>query len=307
MAIAITVLVSLVQRPQFSFAESFLSQIPAECGEVIYRSNEKSPDQIFIIGISHRDTLTRANGSNTVKVQTEIYKIGDWLVHHQGLELLLPEGFFSKKPVKAREENIDLAGLEKSKCVGSSDIKIVEERLADDRTFANAEMLLNENHQMRLKQVEDEKSYEAVRSGILKMVGKGGDSCDFVTVKSELDYLQDRRTAGMLQRIPIIVDDEFQQGNIKARKAIFTIGISHLNKIVQYMSERKIRIYSPLSSNKNENYISDLNLQKENFGISIIIPRTLANDQKVLMINGLDKIVAQARNQFSIVHSAAVP
>ncbi len=240
-------------------------------------------------------------------MQAEIYKIGDWLVHHQGLELLLPEGFFSKKPTKVGEEKIDLTGLEKNKCIGSSDIKAIEERLADDRAFANAEMLLNENHQMRLKQVEDEKFYEAARAGILKMVGKGSDSCDFITVKSELDYLQDRRTAGMLQRIPIIVDDEFQQGNIKARKAIFTIGISHLNKIVQYMNERKIRIYSPLSSNKNENYISDLNLQKENFGISIIIPRTLANDQKVLMINGLDKIVAQARNQFPTVRSAAVP
>jgi hypothetical protein len=68
--------------------------IPVEYGEVIYRFNEKSPNQVFIIGISHRDALTCLNGDNTSKVQAQIYRIGDWLIHSQGLELLLPEGFF---------------------------------------------------------------------------------------------------------------------------------------------------------------------------------------------------------------------
>ena len=301
--IAFAAAISFLQGFDSSIAESNLS----DCGEVIYRSSEKSPSQIFIVGISHRDTLTRANGSNTVKAQVEIYKIGDWLIHHQGLELLLPEGFFSKKPAKGEEEKISLSGLEKSKCIGSSDLKSIEERLADDRTFTNAEMLLNENHQIRLKQVEDEKSYDAVRTGILNMVGNRSSSCDLVTIKSELDYLQDKRTAAMLQRIPGIVDDEFQQGYIKTRKAIFTIGISHLAKIIQYMNEGKIKIHSPLwasGKSEDESYISDLNLLKENFGICIVIPKTLANDQRVLTMNGLDKIVALSRNQIPIVRSA---
>ncbi len=300
--IASAAVVFFLQGFVSSSAENSLS----DCGQIIYRSNEKSPNQIFIVGISHRDTLTRTNGSNTAKAQVEIYKIGDWLIHQQGLELLLPEGFFSKKPAKG-EEKINLTGLEKSKCIGSSDLKSIEERLADDRTFTNAEMLLNEYHQIRLKQVEDEKSYDAVRTGILKMVGNRSSSCDLVSVKSELDYLQDKRTAAMLQRIPGIVDDEFQQGYIKAKQAIFTIGISHLTKIIQYMNEGKIRIHSPLSAsgkNEDESFVSDLNLAKENFGVCIIIPKTLANDQRVLAMNGLDKIVALSRNQVSVVQSA---
>ena len=67
--------------------------IPFERGEVVFSSNERSPNQIYIIGMSHRDTLTRANGSNTVKSQIEAYRIGEWLIQNKGLELLLPEGF----------------------------------------------------------------------------------------------------------------------------------------------------------------------------------------------------------------------
>jgi hypothetical protein len=33
------------------------------------------------------------NGDKTSRVQAEIYKIGDWLIHHQGVELVLLEGF----------------------------------------------------------------------------------------------------------------------------------------------------------------------------------------------------------------------
>jgi hypothetical protein len=69
------------------------------------------------------------------------------------------------------------------------------------------------------------------------------------------------------------------------------------------MDENRIRIYSPLlSPNKNEDYIAVPNLRKENFGISILIPKTLAGDQKVLKANKLDKIVAQFRD-----HSSTLP
>ena len=47
---------------------SFYLNIPAQYGEIIFRCNEKSPKQIFIIGMSHRDSFTRDNGSQTSKV-----------------------------------------------------------------------------------------------------------------------------------------------------------------------------------------------------------------------------------------------
>jgi hypothetical protein len=284
----------------FSFLLSGPSQagtapeINVEYGEVIYQFNEKSPSQIFIIGISHRDSLTCLNGENTSKVQAEVYKIGDWLIHHQGLELLLPEGFFATTTGKTGKGNRKI--LEKaSECTELIDLKVLEERLADNKTYVNAEMLLKENHPLRLRQVEDKGLYDAVRNGLLKLVNCSEDDSRYSPLKTELDHLQEKRTAAMLQKIPEIVEAEFRLGNIKSRKAIFTIGASHLHKIIRYINETKIKIDAPLlASNRNKDYIAELSLLKENFGVSIIIPKTLAKDQKILELNKLDKIVTRS-------------
>jgi hypothetical protein len=271
-------------------------KIPTEYGEVIYQSNEMSPQQIFIIGISHRDAITCLNGDNTSRVQAEVYKIGDWLIHNQGLELLLPEGFFKSTTTKIEKKNITVHEGERS--CPSLDMEVLEEKFSDNRTYINAEMLLKQNHPLRLQQIEDKGLYEAVQNGLLSLINCPEDNSRFLSLKSELDYLQERRTAAMLQKIPEIVNSEYRQGNIKNEKAIFTIGLSHLNKIIQYMNEDGIRIYAPLSaSNGDKDFIAKLNLQKENFGVTVIIPRTIAADQTILKINGLDRIVRQYQSK----------
>jgi hypothetical protein len=268
---------------------------PVEYGEVIYHHNEKSPNQIFIIGISHRDSLTYLNGDNTSRVQAEVYKIGDWLIHNQGPELLLPEGFFKSTSARIGKKNIN-APEKESRCT-SLDMKGLEERFSDNKIYVNAEMLLKENHSLTLRQVEDRALYDAVRKCLLQLVNCRNDSSDYFLTKSGLDYLQEKRTAAMLQKIPQIVNEEFQQGNIKTRKAIFTIGMFHLHKIITYLNENRIKIYAPLSaSNGSEDSVAELNLQKENFGVSVILPRTLADDQKILEITRLDKIVREYRS-----------
>ncbi len=84
--------------------------------------------------------------------------------------------------------------------------------------------------------------------------------------------------------------------------------MAHIHKIIEYLNEGRIKIYSPLSSsNKSENYVADLNLRKEDFGVSVILPKTLADDFKVLEIIGLDKIVSSFRKQSSEVFSKAMP
>ena len=275
--------------------------IPTEYGELIYQCNGKSPSQIFIIGLNHRDSLTRLNGAHTPRVQAEVYKIGDWLIHQQGCELLLPEGFFKTRT----------AGVEKAKGPAKpvvDDMKSLEERLADNRVFVNAEMLLKEHHPLRLQQVEDKARYDAVGAGIQKMVNGADRSSDYLVLKSELDYLQERRTAAMLQKIPEIVDLEVKQGSIKNRKAIFTIGLSHLHKIISYLSRSRIAVYSPLlTSDKSRDYVAELDLFKANFGVSVIIPRTLANDQKVLELNKLDKWMPRDPGQFSSFVASSLP
>jgi hypothetical protein len=269
-------------------------KIPVEYGQVLCRFNEESSNQIFIIGISHRDSLTCLNGENTSRVQAEVYKIGDWLIHHQGLELLLPEGFFAITTGKTGKENRKIVE-KRSDCTELSDPKVLEAKLSDNRTYVNAEMLLKENHPLRLRQVEDKALYDAVRSGLLKLVNCGEEESRYSALKTDLDYLQEKRTAAMLQKIPEIVEAEFRQGNIQSRKAIFTIGTSHLHKIIQYINESRIKIDAPLlASSGSKDYIAELILLKQNFGVSIIIPKTLAKDQKTLELNKLDKIVIRS-------------
>jgi hypothetical protein len=275
-------------------------EIPAEYGEIIYRFNEKSPNQIFVIGISHRDALTCLNGDNTSRVQAEIYKIGDWLIHNQGVGLVLPEGFFKSPSTKIEKKNINTP--ERVSSCASIDIVALEKRLSDNKIYVNAEMLLKENHSLRLRQIEDKELYEAVRNHLLKLASRREDSRDYSRLKSEIEYLQEKRTAAMLQKIPQIVNDEFRQGNIKNKKATFTIGMFHLHEIITYLIEKRIKIHAPLSaSNGNESYMVELSLQKENFGVSVIIPRTLAGDPKILEINELDEIVRNCQSNPLII------
>jgi hypothetical protein len=267
-----------------------IPEFPAQYGEIIYRFNEKSPNQIFILGISNRDALTCLNGTHTAKVQAEIYRIGDWFIHHQGVELVLPEGFFKSSSANIEKKNIN--ALERGSSCASIDMAGLEKRLSDNKIYVNAEMLLKENHSLRLRQIEDEGLYQAVRNHLLKLASCREGSEDYPRLNSEIEVLQEKRAAAMLQKIPQIVNDEFREGNIRSKKAIFTIGLFHLHNIITCLNEKGVRIHAPLSgSNGNRGDMAELSLQKENFGVSVIIPRTLANDQKTLEITKLNEIV----------------
>jgi hypothetical protein len=316
---AIIYLMCLIKKPLFlilivlpfllsippSSAETNLA-VPSQYGEVIHRFNEESPNQVFIIGLSHRDSLTCLNGDITSRVQAEVFKIADWLIHNQGLELLLPEGFFKSTSTKIQTKNVSTAERENS--CASYDMKVLEKKLSDNKVYVNAEMLLKETHPIRLRQVEDKPLYDAVRANILKLVSSQGPACDYSVANSELEYLQERRTAAMLQKVPEIINDEFQQGNIRSRKAIFTVGLYHIHEIIRFLNENKIIIRTPKpASTGMKDYAAELNLQKENFGVSIILPKTLSEDQKILEINKLSEIVKQSRMQTSRVSSSPLP
>jgi hypothetical protein len=286
-----------------SLAEAGSSIIPAEFGEVIYRCNQESPNQLFIIGLAHRDSLTGLNGPNIARIQAEVYKLGEWLIQNERCELLLPEGFFAH-PAGRTAIQQKRATDEKLSCPESIDIKSLEEKLSDNRSFVNAELLLKRNYPLKLRQVEDPTIHRTVGDLIRKLVNCGNDDSEYLRVKLDLESLQERRTASMLQRIPEIIGEEFRDGNIKAQKAILTIGLSHLPRIIRNLEENGAKIYSQgLALDRREIYISDLNLKKQIFGVSIFIPHTLAGDRKTLKRTGMDEIIARQRRLSSLESS----
>ena len=117
-------------------------------------------------------------------------------------------------------------------------------------------MLLKETHPLTLRQVEDKDLYDAVRSHLVKLISCRDDSGDYSLLKSGLEYLQEKRTAAMLQKIPKIVNEEFQRGSIKSRKAILTIGMYHLHEIITYLNENAINIHAPLPASNGKKGIT---------------------------------------------------
>jgi len=267
-------------------AESQSCALPDDYGKVVCRYNEFSPNQVYIIGIAHRDSLTRSNESRTPRVQAEVYKIGEWLIQNQKVELLLPEGFFTVHPKGVRDKMTRSEALLATSPEGN--MKLLEQRFSNDRQFVNAEMLLKENFPLLLRQVEDKDLYQAVSENIRRLAESKGSMEKTFLIQSELDYQQKKRVSTMLQRIPGIVNEEFKEKQIDNKKALFTIGLSHISDIIRYLGERKITVLSPLfTALKHEDYIDELTLIKEKFGISVIIPRTLMNDREVMEKNNL--------------------
>jgi hypothetical protein len=268
-------------------------------GEIIYQSNRENPKQLYIVGLEHRDAVTRQNGTNTPKVQAEVFKIGEWLVRNEDVELLLPEGFFSTKPGNTTGANPrGEKGNITAKSFGLNDL---ERKLGDNRVYVNAEMLLKQNFQLRLRQVEDKRIYDTVHETLCNFANGSPNSCNLSDLKSDMDFLQEKRVAFILQNIPGVIDEEFRQNHIGNQKALFTIGMSHVSQIIRYLGENRIEITPPLSgSMKGEKcYNAPLNLAKENFGITVIIPQRLAENEEILKITGLSKTTLKSKDRSS--------
>lgn len=281
-------------------AEAGSSACPPEYGKILYECNPTQEKQLFIIGMGHRDALTGANGRRTAKIQAEVYKLGEWIIRQERVELVLPEGFFQnsgaqKTPSPAPPDS------EKKKPSESLDLKTLEAKLAGKTAFINAEILLKRNYPIVLRQVEDKKCYEEVGALIGKLSNGGCALDEYARIKAELDYLQDRRTALMLQKIPKIIAKEYEEGRIKSRKAIFTIGLSHIPAILKFLSEGGIRLFPSISfSGPQKNSFQELALQQQKFRVSVLIPKSLSEQPSFLEFDRLGKVLGEKFPPFKI-------
>jgi hypothetical protein len=250
----------------------------AEYGEIVYQKNGHCPQQIFIVGQSHRSALTGLAGSDTVKIQTEIYRIGEWLIREKNVGLLLPEGFFQRTP----NENVSLAEAARETIRLDNQTLVAE--LSDTRRFVNADMLLNTSYNIPLGQVEDEQLYRDIR--LLLREARQENS---LSVLSKLAGLQDERTAALLQNIPEVVEEAFRTGRIDNLRAMFTIGLAHVGEIINILQNGSLRL-PPAKSGLAEGEMSEttLKLLDQGYGVTVIIPRTLAENKHTLRLAKLE-------------------
>ncbi|KJS00366.1 MAG: hypothetical protein VR65_12685 [Desulfobulbaceae bacterium BRH_c16a] len=285
-------LVTLLPLPASSdnpYLSTFFD-IPLEYGKVVYRINENSPKQLYIIGISHRDPESGLNGSTTIQTQADIFRIGEWLNRNRELQLLLPEGYFTERKSSP--------AITSQPSRGQLDNFLLRQKLADESRFVNAEMLLMENIHMRASQVEDRNIYNAVCTSLRNLKTPGTPISSPKEKIEQLQYLQEVRTAMLLQKIPSVIDYELHNGTIKNQSAMLTIGLNHIQDIVRYFQKDGIDIDTPASADiQPTSYQTELNLLKMGYGVTIIIPRTLVDDSKLLQLTNIDRILLAYSSQ----------
>ena len=264
--------------------------MPSEYGKVIYRIHPQSPKQLYIIGINHKDPNSGENNDTTVQTQIEIFRIGEWLKKNKSLNLLLPEGYFCKKKSLTKHKQTAIPSLDTFNPVHLD--KLLIQKKLSTAEYVNAEMLLMEYHNFHASQVETRTTYDAVRNSLFKLHNTSTLESSTADNLAELFYLQEVRTAQILQNIPDVIEGEFQNGTIGNHSALFTIGLSHIKDIFRYIQNDVIHIVSPTGSDLHPDILaSNLNLLKTGYGITIILPRTLADDHKLLRLTSIDRIL----------------
>ena len=248
------------------------SAFPSDLGEIVYRKNGGSSVQVFIIVNSHR-SIGGGNGPDTVQSQVETFRIGEWLIGKEQIALLLPEGYFGRQAGTAPAPGapVRLGGEE------------LAAELTDTSAFVNAELLLHRNYGIGLQQIEDQSLYWQTRDRLQTgLTGAARLKPGFV---AGLEYLQKLRLAAILQNIPEAIEGEYRQGRIASPRAMLTIGMAHLDDLIDYLETGRIQLPVPATEEQEfESLNAELELVRQAMGVTIIVPRTLCASRTPLQM-----------------------
>lgn len=240
------------------------SALPVHLGTVVYQTHPAAPSRIYIIANGHRSAFSGANAAATVQAQMETFRIGEWLIKQQRIELLLPEGFFGVMgPDRGIEANRNPPGDQ-----------ALREALKDTSHFVNAELLLHDSYGIGLEQVENRKLYRNVREQLRTSLKPGSKFSS--ALSGEIAQLQKLRTAYLLQAAPGVVAKAYQQGRITAPNAMLTIGLSHLEDIISFLQSGESAL-AVLEAAGLDSLLQTTPREpaKQNVGITVVVPPSL--------------------------------
>ncbi|KIH76004.1 hypothetical protein SAMN05660860_03491 [Geoalkalibacter ferrihydriticus] len=251
--------------------------LPSSYGQVIYQKNPSANNQIYIIGQAHRSSVDGKNGEKTVRAQMEIYRIGEWLIRQRKVELLLPEGFFQSGEARTAHKPQSFFTDE----AAFLDNQSLRTQLQDTRKFVSADILLSRQFRVTLAQVEDENLYHTVVRLVRELAEQRGELNEGLF--KQLDDFQKKRSVAMLKNIPAAVESAYQNGGTENKHAIFTIGMAHLSEIIDFLREERIGT----TEGKDD-------LLHGEYGVTVILPRSLAEDEAALRLTRLSHLKFQS-------------
>jgi hypothetical protein len=83
------------------------------------------------------------------------------------------------------------------------------------------------------------------------------------------------------------VEEAYRTGQIGNRKAMFTIGLAHIGAIINNLQRGSLRGSAQPDPTDGEASELSLKLLDQGYGVTVIIPRTLAENQRTLRLAGL--------------------
>lgn len=237
---------------------------PGQLGVIVYQTQASAASRIYIIANGHRSAIDGSNTAETVQAQVETFRIGEWLINQKRIDFLLPEGFFGELGSSA---GIDTKNF-------PLDDRVLQDALADTTHFVNAELLLHYKYGIGLQQVEDRALYLNVKERLRSSLNATA-KFSFANY-CELVQLQKLRTAHLLQSVPVVVAEAYQQGRIAAPNAMLTAGLSHLEDIISFLETSEIDMTGRQTASKESSlHQAEPELIKQRVGITVVVPRSL--------------------------------
>ncbi|MHB8764042.1 MAG: hypothetical protein ACYDA8_06860 [Deferrisomatales bacterium] len=108
---------------------------------------------------------------------------------------------------------------------------------------------------------------------------------------ADLEQVQKRRSAVMLQNVAPVVQEEYRERRIRNRRVILTVGLAHLEEILRSLSEERTKV-APLTGPpaRGPGFESELEWLDDDFGVTVIIPQSLWEDRVALRVARLDHL-----------------
>jgi hypothetical protein len=261
-------------------------RLPESFGEVVYQEHGNRDRKIFIIAQSHRSAVSGEENEDCQKVQAEIYRIGEWLIANERVEALLPEGYFSNRMSGADPTPIPRTG--KTTKPTRLDDAALAARLSNPTFLVNADRLLYTTYDLALRQIEDRQLYFSVVNQLRSVLSDSLQQKNDPTALSILTYRQKKRSAVILENIPQALTGGKSKGDTNIRRAMLTIGLSHVDTMIDFLKSGTAQILPPSGTEDIlTGFCCDLSHLKERYAIAVIIPRTLADSGIMLRLSRL--------------------
>lgn len=274
---------------------------PTQYGRIVYHK-ERDPDKhLYIVGQVHRGIKPSQLGNHLSqrhreiltniyrarpKIQQEMYEIGKHLIQENDVSLLLREGIplvatknpdlvdkFFLEPLRTRIA--EAIGLDAVVGLHSDNTPLIK-RVLQEKNEADAHMLLSMAYGTPLRGADDIEAVDEQLSLLAQreQVAKNDpDKAEFLLQNTR--WLGEYRSAYSLLAAPVVLENERKRGVIDKRKAYLSLGLTHLDEMIEFVDSGTISIPK---RGRFDPFNQELDLARKDYGVTFIVPASVQKE-----------------------------